>query len=409
MCGLNNMNAEVMLNSADRVAESNLFMDYALTEFPKLKSQFRTHNIIRCNNCIASTHFSKIKDGICQLCEEYINTDVKKIKHKGQVHKEENTELHDILQAGAGSGQQQYDALVMFSGGKDSTYLVHKLISDYPKLRLLLVTIDSGYASEIALKNTKSIASKLRGVDSMIVRPRPDLFYNAFRHALTNLKPQSCYLTIDLLDGELTFDIGRNLAASMKIPLFIAGTSTAQLRLLHNLDWFERPRDQMLVKRTHTTGGYKIKDLTSSESLHNWWDGTKWPEEQVPRNILPFHAWDYDEEFVQSEVVRLGYLEQGEDNPLATNNILIPLMIKIDFERFGYCGFEPEFALLVREGRANREQWLNIFDAAAHLASTDEFLPLSVDDTLRKLDLSRAEVGFKTALSSSQKIEAANV
>lgn len=403
------MNVNNMLSGAGRVAESNLFMSYALTEFPKLKSQLKTPKIIRCNNCIASTHFSELKNGICQLCEEYIHNNVKQDKHKGQVNKEENDELHDVLQAGAGSGQQKYDALVMFSGGKDSTYLVHKLINDYPKLRLLLVTIDSGYASEVALRNTQNIVGKLRGVDSMVIRPRPDLFYNAFRHALTNLKPQSCYLTIDLLDGELTFDIGRNLAASMKIPLFIAGTSTAQLRLLHNLDWFERPRDQMLAKRTHTTGGYRIKDLTSSESLHNWWDGTKWPEVQVPRNILPFHAWDYDEEFVQSEVVRLGYLEPGQDNPLATNNILIPLMIKIDFERFGYCGFEPEFALLVREGRANREQWVNIFDAAAHLASMDDFLPLSVNDTLQKLNLSRAEVGLKTTIVNSQKMEATDV
>lgn len=221
-----------------------------------------------------------------------------------------------------------------------------------------------------------------------------DLFYNAFRYALTHPKPQSCYLTIDLLDGELTFDIGRNLAASMKIPLFIAGTSTAQLRLLHNLDWFERPREIMLSKRTHTTGGYAITELTEEDDLTYWWDGTRWPQEQVPRNLLPFHAWDYDEDFVQREVVRLGYIEEGFDNPLVTNNILIPLMVCIDYARLSYCGFEPEFALLIREGRAVREHWINIFDAAAHLASSGDFLRNSVDDVLHRLNLSRKDVGL---------------
>ena len=403
------MDIKEKLSGTERVNESNQFMHYALNEFPKIKKQLNILTITRCRNCIASTHFAELNNGLCQLCEEHLNREAESGKQKGKVNEQENAELHEILQNACGRGEQQYDALVMFSGGKDSTYLVHKLITDYPDLRLLLVTIDSGYASEIAIQNAKKVTSLLRTVDSMVVRPRSDLFYHVFRYALTHLKPQTSYLTIDLLDGELTFDIGRNLAASMKIPLFIAGTSTAQIRLLHGFDWFERPRESMLAKRTHTTGGYDITDLTPAESLHNWWDGSKWPEQQVPRNILPFHAWDYDEEFVQKEVVRMNYIEPGQDNPLATNNILIPLMVSIDFERFGYCGFEPEFALLVREGRANREQWVNIFDAAAYLASTGDFLPLSVDDTLKQLDLTRADVGLKSSSVTLQGTEIADV
>jgi hypothetical protein len=98
---------------------------------------------------------------------------------------------------------------------------------------------------------------------------------------------------------------------------------------------------------------------------------------------------------VQKEVVRLGYVEPGSDNPLITNNLLIPLMVNMDIVRFGYCGFEPEFALLAREGRTDREHWARLFDAAAHLARQDGgFLPKCVDDVLARLDLTREQVGL---------------
>ncbi len=363
-------------------------------DFPPIRAEGRSAPIARCDGCIASGAFAQIENDLCELCREYRDSSPKEGKRKGITNKDELAQLHKVLDDAQGRGPQLHDALVMFSGGKDSTYLIHKLRSDYPRLRILAVTIDSGFISPVALENARRVGSQIDGVDTIVFRAQKSLFYRAFRHALTNLRPGSCYHNIDLLDGELTFDIGRNLAASMSIPLFIAGTSTAQLRLLHNQDWFERRRELMLAKRTHTTGGYDISDLTPSELLGYWWDGTRWPPELVPRNILPFHAWDYDEAFLQKEVVRLGYLSEGSDNPLVTNNALIPLMLCVDYARLGYCGFEPEFALLVREGRANRQQWCNTFDAAAHLASTGDLLPLSVDYVLDRLDLRREDVGI---------------
>lgn len=382
------------LSDTERLQEGNEFLSFATKEFAAIKKTNNIKSVHRCSKCIASIHFAELSDGVCDLCSTHQSTEYKQGKHKGKVNNQELKELHDVLLSGCGKGSQLYDALVMFSGGKDSTYLLHKLKTDYPALRILAVTIDSGFASGIALQNAKNVANKIEGIDFMIYKARKELFYNAFRYALTHPNGRSSYLTLDLLDGELTFDIGRNLAASMQIPLFIAGTSTAQLRLLHNLDWFERPREVMLSKRTHTTGGYAITDLSEEKDLEWWWDGTKWPKQSVPRNILPFHAWDYDESFVQSEVVRLGYIEPGADNPLATNNNLIPLMVCIDYKRNNFCSFEPEFALLVREGRADRDFWMNIFDAAAYLSDKDKFLERSVDDVIASLDLTRSEVGL---------------
>ncbi|MDH5545033.1 MAG: hypothetical protein OEZ43_05535 [Gammaproteobacteria bacterium] len=384
------MKSEISIQSYMR--DLNEFLAFSQGEFLSLKNSGKIEVTPRCVSCLSSAFFSDIRNGVCNKCSD---SEHKKANVTSVQRESELLALDDLLRSAIGRGHHHYDALVMFSGGKDSTYLLHKLRSDYPGLRLLAVTIDSGFASPIAIENSRQVVARMDGVDSMIFRAKKSLFYSAFRHALTHLKPQTCYLTIDLLDGELTFDIGRNLAASMRIPLFIAGTSSAQIRLLHNLNHFERPREIMLSKRTHTTGGYDIEELSQAGDLHYWWDGTQWPEHQVPRNILPYHAWDYDESFVKEEVIRLGYLEPGYDNPLATNNILIPLMVNLDYARYGYCGFEPEFSLLVREGKASRDWWCNVFDAAAYLSESGRLFRDATAYALSKLDLSAEQVGLR--------------
>lgn len=383
-----------VMTPQERVAEYHAFLQYAQEVFPKERDQGLAEAQRRCRSCIASDLVAQLEDGVCADCRARNHGSEVDGTRQESAREEEVAALDGLLKAHSEQGTQNHDALVMFSGGKDSTYLLHRLRSDYPKLRILAVTIDSGFASHVALENAEGVSRRLDGVDWMVYRPDKRLFYRAFRYALTHLKEESCYRTIDLLDGELTFDIGRNLAASMEIPLFVAGTSPAQLRLLHNLDTFERPREVMLARRTHTTGGYAVSELSDPKLMGYWWDGTRWPSGRVPRNILPYHAWTYDESFVLQEVVRLGYLSAAHVNPLVTNNALIPLMVCIDYARLGYCGFEPEFALLAREGHASREHWCNVFDAAAHLARTGALLRGSVDDVLQRLDLGREHVGL---------------
>ena len=65
--------------------------------------------------------------------------------------------------------------------------------------------------------------------------------------------------------------------------------------------------------------------------------------------------------------------------PLATNNDTIPVMLAVDVNVMGYSGFEPEFADLVRTGRAAREFWLPLFESLEYLGKRGQFLPRCVD------------------------------
>jgi hypothetical protein len=110
--------------------------------------------------------------------------------------------------------------------------------------------------------------------------------------------------------------------------------------------------------------------------------------------LYPYYAWGYNEDWVRSEVVRLGLIGQGNDNPIITNNDTIPVMLAVDSSVMGYSGFEPEFAELVRDGRADRDFWLNVFESLEHLTKHGRFLPRCIDDTLSRLGLSRNDVGI---------------
>jgi hypothetical protein len=203
-----------------------------------------------------------------------------------------------------------------------------------------------------------------------------------------------CYSIVDRMDGDLTFDIGRNLAARLRVPLVIAGLSPNQVRRILELDAFETRRSEETQRRT-TSAGFPLEIIYPIEQRQKyWWDGTAWPKDAVPRVIYPFVAWSYDEDFIRGEVVRLGLIAAGQDNPLATNNDLIPVMLAVDIIRLGYSAFEPEFAELVRANKADRQFWLAMFQALEFLVPRSEFMPQCISETLRRLGLTHGELGI---------------
>jgi hypothetical protein len=197
------------------------------------------------------------------------------------------------------------------------------------------------------------------------------------------------------MDGDLAFDIGRNLAASHGIPLMIAGLSPGQVERIFGMSWFETRRSDEKRRRTHSAG-FALENLYTARELGHWWDGTRWPDERIPRVLYPFYAWPYDEFRIREEVVEMGLIETGQDNPLVTNNDTIPVMFAVDSCRFGYSSFEPEFAELVRAGKADRDGWLNVFESLEYLAARGQFLPNCIADTLERIGVTHVEVGLPT-------------
>ena len=105
--------------------------------------------------------------------------------------------------------------------------------------------------------------------------------------------------------------------------------------------------------------------------------------------LFPLTWWNISETEIRELAKKL--LNVRSASPLSTNSILIPLMLIADMKNLGYSSFEPEFAQLIREGKADRNTWLNQFELFKWL-TVNGFLEKTFRDGLKTLDLNPEDV-----------------
>lgn len=101
------------------------------------------------------------KKGICNVCNEY---------EKYQSLMNSYFETLDVLKEKLESNrddQAKYDCILLYSGGKDSTYVLYKLIE--MGIRVLAFVFDNGYISDMAYENIKRTVHECN-VDYMIAK-----------------------------------------------------------------------------------------------------------------------------------------------------------------------------------------------------------------------------------------------
>jgi hypothetical protein len=388
-----------MLSPGERIAEIEEFMRFAREVWPKERERALHEIAKRCANCGLSERHTPLSDGICNECRVYVAPEA------GGDESWMGQELHEVLQNHQGKAAGRYDALVMFSGGKDSALLLHLLRQKYPRLRLLALMVDNGFTSSVAFANAKRVQGIITDVEYLLVKPKASLFRNTFRYALTHLNAGGCYASVDRLGGDLVFDIGRNTAASFGIPLLLHGGTRAQAHKILKLFNYETPRAWEHARRD-STGGFTLKDIYDQEELKYWWDGSAWPADRVPRVLFPFYAWPYDEEAVRRDVQSLGLFEKGNENPIVSNADLIPVNFAVDNFHLGYSGYEPEFAQLIREKKAAKGPWVALFESIEYLAGHGRLLPRCIAETLSRLGLTHTDVGVPEPVSEPLRIPA---
>lgn len=369
--------------------ETMLFEFYVHWIWPVHRLFVKRHYSKRCQRCGVAEEYSALDLAkICALCREY-----EKTPHHSQSSDEAaRTEIENTLTAYENAGRGSYDAVVLFSGGKDSSYLLYRLLKTHPQLRLLALTVNNSFMSSLAMENAVAVAKKLN-VAHITIAPPTRVFKNMFRFALKNFRGLGSAQTVDMLDGEFLIDQGRILAATMQIPLVIVGYSHEQVKIEHleKDNWYStgETRAQAAV--------YSIEELTEEKDRHYWWSGERFPKAHHPRIIFPYYGWDLSEEFIKGEVNRLGLIEKKKTSPVVTNNTLIPLQGLMDVIHLGYSSWEPEFTQMVREGKANKKYWQSTFELLQYSAHTGHFLS-GAKRGLELLDLTPEEVGLEKAL-----------
>ncbi|WP_144223213.1 N-acetyl sugar amidotransferase [Mesorhizobium amorphae] len=118
----------------------------------------------KCGSCLLPETYETIEfdqKGVCNVCrgkevrDEKIDWAARKIK------------LDELIERHR--GQNDYDCIIPFSGGKDSTYTLWYLMKEY-KLKPLVVRFDHGFMRETLVENNTRTFKKL-GVDVLNFTP----------------------------------------------------------------------------------------------------------------------------------------------------------------------------------------------------------------------------------------------
>lgn len=386
----------------------NVAKDTALFEqavrfvWPWMRVLCRHRLTPRCRQCTLSSKAPGVtlEGGICNYCRESKTKQESPVSRAGDQELQEQRRLLDeLLRSSAGSGRGRYDALLLLSGGKDSTYLLHLLRKDYSGLRLLCVTMDNGFYSDVAIENARKVAAKL-GVEHILYQPRVEIFRNLYRWGLTHIGSGrgGSYVTVDFLNGSFQHHIGMHLSAQCGVPLLITGLSWSQVVLSADTPTFEVSRELLCGRRELARIEEKLNvplnTLFDADAMRLWWDGSGFPQEKIPRCISPFAVWRPSTQQIVQELLGAGLLTREQTNPLRTNTPLIALMAAVDMAQLGYCSFEPDLATLVRYGQEDAVYWRNVFELLEYAVKTKRFIRRPHAETLARLGLTPKDVGL---------------
>ena len=176
-----------------------------------------------CNKCMLPETYETFdfdNKGVCNVCNNY-NVKLEKIDWNKRMKKfkELTSEFKD---------KYEYDCIVPFSGGKDSTFVLYEIVKTH-KLKPLVVTFDHGFFRKKHLENNERTL-KILGVDQIIFKPDMKIVGMLMLESLIR-KGDFCW---HCHTGIFAYPM--QVAVKFKIPLLIWGESNAEYTGYYDFD-----------------------------------------------------------------------------------------------------------------------------------------------------------------------------
>ncbi|MBN2167151.1 MAG: hypothetical protein JW717_12800 [Marinilabiliaceae bacterium] len=316
-------------------------------------------DIKRCKRCILSENFPRIKfdsNGVCNFC----NNELLHITEDEDIDKSRD-EVINLLNKN--KGQAEYDAIVCYSGGKDSTYTLKLAVEKY-KLKVLSFTLDNGFISPVAFSNIEKVVSEL-GIDQITYRPSYKFMKGLFRiSSLDNIyNPKT--LTRISANCNSCISIVNNMALKMamekNIPFILAGFTLGQIPsstifYQNNYEFLAESRKPILDKFKAELGSDVSKHLEISQELIKKSKG-------YPYNINLLCLEDITEDEIVEQILPLGWVKPKDVDGCSTNCRINSFNNYVHIKKFGYSPYELELSHLIRKNLLTRDEALKkLFD-----------------------------------------------
>ncbi|MEA3225683.1 MAG: hypothetical protein U9Q07_06995 [Planctomycetota bacterium] len=306
-----------------------------------------------CKKCVLNEHFVGIRfneDGICNFCSSAKSAD-----NQRSIRGKYEAKFQKLVQERKGKGS--YDALVAYSGGKDSTYTLH-LLQERHDLRLLAYSFDNWYQSERAKRNIRAVLSNIN-VDHMTIMPgfesMKKIVLESMSGDMYSAKAMARASSICTSCISLIRFIGFRLAIEQQIPFLVFGMSPGQAPMatavVKTNPQMIRAMQETLLRPLFERLGDVVKPFFL-EQRH--FDSV----EDFPYSINPLAFVDYDEKVIYETVNKYGWKKPDDTDANSTNCLLNALANQVHLDQFGVNPYAYEIAELVRTGCMTREEGL---------------------------------------------------
>lgn len=318
-----------------------------------------------CTRCVSDASVRNIafdEQGVCNYCREYDRT--------AALFSDKNRLERLFMSRFETPGDFAYDAAVGLSGGKDSTYVLLKLVRDY-KLKVKAFTIDNGFLSAAARKKIAQIASDLH-VEHEFICFDESFIRRSYRAALKK------YLSPCIACSLIGYAVMINYASRVNARVCVNGRSFPQLmrnRLPQNAD---------LAADFVTTGlsepgcfdlaelyGGAIDNIKKQAGASLAAEIDKLIGDARAKGYREFVSYflyhDYDlKEIVARLNAEVGWSDCGEHYDCEVHNAAAYLKNLVA----GRAHIMPEISVFVREGKLTRDEALQML-ADAMIARPD--------------------------------------
>lgn len=330
------------------------------------------HEIRRCHNCLISETFPGITlsyKGVCNLCENFE-------PEKDMQLIEANRKKTDAIIAEK-KGKSIYDAIVSYSGGKDSSYTLYYLKKKHD-LNILALLIDNDFVSEQTWKNARMLTNKLN-VDLMIFKPDSEFMHKMYK---ISIKEKDLYDLSQLTRANavclscitLISNITLNEAIIRKIPIIAGGYIHGQMPSSGGV---LRTNDRMF--HLFREKNRKYLALKIDEKINRYMHiSAPSRDREYPVIINPMLGLECDEKKILDAISDYGWRKPSDTGLSSSNCLLNDYAIAVHYQKYKYHSYESEICLQIRKGLLSKKEAL--------LKLTDIKSPDTFADIISKLN-----------------------
>ncbi|OGG79572.1 ATPase [Candidatus Kaiserbacteria bacterium RIFCSPLOWO2_01_FULL_54_13] len=343
------------------------------------------NDLRRCTRCTLPETHETIRfgdDGVCNICK---NAEYKKEEVDWDSRKKELSKLADQYR-----GKSEYDCIVPFSGGKDSTFTAWYIVAELG-LRALLVSFDHGFYRPKVLANVERTVRKL-GVEFLKFRSDWKIVRCLMRESLRRKGDFDWHAHV----GSFVYPM--QIALKHRIPLIFWGEPSAEYTAYYSYDEIEEVDEKR---------NYRLNNLgIAAEDMAGFLQGEVSMRDLSPyiypsagelrslgaRSVClgSFIPWDVRKhyEIIRDNLAWEGDVVEGVPPSYPYEKIEYQLQGPRDYLKFikrGYARTTHLTSIDIRNGRMTREE------AAKLIVAHEGKRPQSLEYLLRILDISEDE------------------